>query len=404
MPTRRLYYDDSFVREFSAEVLDCTALEDSPSPKWSVVLDQTAFYPTSGGQPNDLGALGGANLIDVRDGESEILHVVDRLLPQGAIQGRVDWVRRFDHMQQHSGQHLLSAIFQNRHSRPTVSFHLGKDVSTIDLRGPEPSAETLANVEREANELIFEDRPVNIHYGTAEELSALGVRKQVERTGVLRAIEIAGADLTPCGGTHVARTGQIGALLIRRCTKMRQDWRVEFVCGNRAVQIARRDFTLLQNVVDRLSCASEDVVATAERAIAERDAHFKAMRSLLQRLAEAEASILFQSSAPGADGLRVVVRIFAEGTTAEYLGAFAAQLAKFQNTIALLASSKDGHVVFAQHPSAGKDMNALLKSIFGQFGGKGGGSRDSARGKLADPSSADNAIEAAEIFIKGQET
>jgi len=245
--TRRLYYDDAFEKEFTARVLYCEVLPPDVNSGitgtvWKLILDRTAFYPTSGGQRNDLGKIGDANVIDVRDEGEEISHVVDRRPADPEVNGCINWPRRFDHMQQHTGQHLLSAMFQERFGLPTVSFHLGSEMCTIDLRGPEPTEEILEGAERAANQIIFEDQPVTVRYGTADELSQLGVRKEVEREGILRAIEIEGADLQPCGGTHVKRTGQIGLVLVRRCTKVRQDWRVEFVCGRRAERAARGFF------------------------------------------------------------------------------------------------------------------------------------------------------------------
>jgi alanyl-tRNA synthetase len=394
--TRRLYYDNAYEKEFTACVVSCepASIPASPepiAPVWEVVLDRTAFYPTSGGQPNDLGKLGDAYVFDVRDAEDEIVHIVDRPLKPGEIKGCIDWPRRFDHMQQHTGQHLLSAMFQERFGFPTVSFHLGAEVCTIDLRGPEPSDEILEGAERIANQIIFEDRLVNVRYGTADQLSEIGVRKEVDREGILRAIEIESADLQPCGGTHVRSTGQIGLLLVRRCTKIRQDWRVEFFCGGRAERIARHDFQLLSQAAEKLSCASEDIVSAAARALAERDAHFKSFRAMLQRLAEAEAHLALQATSPDHQGLRIVSRVFADFPV-EYLGFFATELAKSEKTIALLAAAEGGHLFFAQHPSTGKDMNALLKYVFEETGGKGGGSRDFARGKLADPAQVEKAL------------
>src|SRR5258706_3548394 len=236
MATRRLYYDDSFQDNFSAQVLSCEVLEqaeDSPSgPRWGVVLDQTLLYPNSGGQPNDLGKIGEANVENVLDGEDRIVHVVDSPVPVGRIDGCIHWPRRFDHMQQHTGQHLLSAIFQERFGLVTVSFHLGEAVSTVDLRGPQPSPLILEGAARAANAVVFEDREITVRYGTAERFAGQGVRKQVDRPGVLRAIEIAGIDLQPCGGTHLRHTVQLGLILIRGYTKIRQDWRGGFVfCG-----------------------------------------------------------------------------------------------------------------------------------------------------------------------------
>jgi alanyl-tRNA synthetase len=399
MATRRLYYDDSYQREFSAEVLSCEPELHGTVPAWAVVLDCTALYPTSGGQPHDLGKLGDANVLDVLDDGEDVVHVVDRQVPLGSVQGCVDWALRFDHMQQHTGQHLLSAMCHERFGRPTVSFHLGSDFCTIDLRGPEPTEEILEGAERAGNQVISEDRPVTVRYGTAEEFAELGVRKEVQRDGILRAIEIEGADLQPCGGTHVKSTAQIGIILVRRCTKMRQDWRVEFVCGRRAGRVARHDFQLLRLAAEQLGCAPEDVPASVQRAVSERDAHFKSMRLLSERLAEADAVSALRSIDPDAGGVRVIARAFDQGDEPEYLGYFSAQAVKAEKTVALLGSSAYGHLVFAQHPSAGKDMNALLKQVLAQFPGKGGGTRDFARGKLNDAAQAEKAVALAQQLM-----
>jgi alanyl-tRNA synthetase len=399
MATRKLYYDDSYQRDFSAQVLSCEPELHGTTPAWGVVLDCTALYPTSGGQPYDLGKLGDANVLDVRDDGEDVVHVVDRELPLGSVQGCVDWARRFDHMQQHTGQHLLSAMFQERFGRLTVSFHLGAEICTIDLRGPEPTEEILEGVGRAANKVISEDRPITVRYGTAEDFAELGVRKEVQRGGILRAIEIEGADLQPCGGTHVKSTAQIGIILVRRCTKMRQDWRVEFVCGLRAAGVARNDFQLLHRAAGELGCAPEDVPASVQRAASERESHFKNVRAVLQRLAEVDAAAALQSAKIGGNGIRVIARAFGEETQAEYLSSLATQLAKAEKTVALLARSACGHLIFAQHASAGKDMNALLKQVLAQFAGKGGGTRDFARGKLSDPAHAEKAVAFAQQLL-----
>jgi len=396
MKTHRIYYDDAYVKEFEARVVHCEVLPPDVNAGitgqvWGLVLDRTAFYPTSGGQPNDLGKIGDANVLDVRDEGDEIMHIVDRRPSTPDVLGCVNWPRRFDHMQQHSGQHLLSAMFQERYGRPTVSFHLGTELCTIDLHGPEPTEEILEGAERAANKIIFEDRPLTVRYGTAEDLEEMGVRKQVEREGILRAVEIEGADLQPCGGTHVKSTGQIGTLLVRRCTKMRQDWRVEFVCGGRAERAARQDFLRLRAASDKLGCAPEEVIAGVERAISERDANFKRTRALLERLAEIEAAQAVRDATPDASGGRVIQRVF-EDVEPEFLGAFATNIAKTERSVALLARRGCGHVFFAQHPTAGGDMNALLKQVMAKAGGKGGGTRDFARGRLDDPNKAEEAL------------
>jgi alanyl-tRNA synthetase len=396
MKTQRIYYNDAFEKEFEARVLHCELLPPDlkagiTAQVLGLVLDRTAFYPTSGGQPHDLGKIGDVNVLDVRDEGDEIIHIVDRK-PEGPdVHGCIHWPRRFDHMQQHTGQHLLSAMFQERHGMPTVSFHLGADMSTIDLRGPEPTDEILEGAERAANQVIFENRPVTTRYGTAEDLAKLGVRKEVEREGILRAIEIEGADLQPCGGTHVKSTAQIGTLLVRRCTKMRQDWRVEFVCGGRAERAARQDFLRIRAASEKLGCAPEELVAGVERAISEREVNFKRTRALVERLAEIEAAQAVRDATPDASGGRVIQRVF-EDVEPEFLGAFATNIAKTERSVALLARLGCGHVFFAQHPTVGADMNALLKQVMAKVGGKGGGTRDFARGRLDDPNKAEEAL------------
>jgi alanyl-tRNA synthetase len=405
MTTRRLYYDDSYMRNFQAQVRGCVpaetvATDSGRQAAWEVLLDQTAFYPSSGGQPNDLGQLGEANILDVRDDDEEILHIVDRELEPGPVQGCVDWTRRFDHMQQHTGQHLLSAMFQERFGLPTVSFHLGGDLCTIDLRGAEPSADVLLGAQRATNQLIFEDRPVIVRYGTPDQLARIGVRKEVEREGILRAIEIEDADLQPCGGTHVKSTGQIGTLLVRRCTRVRQDFRVEFVCGSRAERLAGAEFALLRKLGERLSCAPEESLAGVDKALAERDANFKALRGALQQLAEARAELLAAAAVEEEGGVRIVSEVLRD-VHPELLLPLATELAKKEKTVALLALEESGQLVFAKSAAAGKDLAALLKQVFATFPGKGGGTRDFVRAKLSDPSSSVAAVAIARKLLQG---
>ncbi len=402
MATRRLYYDDSFQDNFTAQVLSCVPLAEAEDagfgPRWAVVLDQTLLYPTSGGQPNDLGKLGDANVVDVKEQEDRVVHVVDRPVPEGRIYGCIHWPRRFDHMQQHTGQHLLSAVFQERFGLLTVSFHLGETVCTIDLRGPQPSPLILEGAARAANAVIFEDREITVRYGTAEEFAGQGVRKQVDRKGVLRAVEIAGIDLQPCGGTHLRHTGQLGLILIRGYTKIRQDWRVEFVCGGRAEMAAKQDADLIALLSAALECASQDLPAVVARLMREREESAKQIKVLLPRIAESEAAPLIAAAPQRADGIRVVAEVV-QNAAPDFLQHLATALARTDRTVALLSDTQSGNVVFAQHPSAARDMNALLKKVFEQVPGKGGGSRDFARGLLAPGSNVAAAIELAKTTL-----
>jgi len=403
MGTHRLYYDDAYLQNFEARVLSCAPAEpvkgaSGMQPAWEVLLDQTAFYPSSGGQPNDLGLLGEAVVLDVRDEGEEIAHIVDREVANGGVKGCVNWPRRFDHMQQHTGQHLLSAMFQERFGLPTVSFHLGEEICTIDLHGGELSRDQLIGAQRAANKVIFEDRLIGVRYGTREQLAGLGARKEVEREGLLRAIEIEGADLQPCGGTHVKSTGQIGMILVRGCNKVRQDWRVEFVCGRRAEQVATEDFERERVLMKSLGCALGELPAAMERLAAERDANFKSLRAALQQLATVWGSQLASSAPVGANGVRVVSMLL-QGTHTELLQPLATEIAKNERTVALLILEETGQLVFAQHPGAGKDLGAVLKSVLAAHAGKGGGSKDFVRAKLADAGAGGAALELARSLI-----
>ena len=386
MGTHRLYYDDAYLRMFDAKVLGCEPSnsvfsESGPIVAWEVLLDQTAFYPTSGGQPNDLGTLGEAYILDVRDVGENVVHIVDREIGRGRVEAVVDWSRRFDHMQQHTGQHLLSAMFQERFGLPTVSFHLGADLCTIDLRGPEPVIDILQEAQRAANAVVFQDRPVTVRYGTAEQLAEIGVRKEVNRRGLLRAIEIESADLQPCGGTHVKSTGQIGLVLVRGCTRVRQDWRVEFICGGRADQLASADFQLVQSLSKRLSSAPEDLMAAVEKSITERDATYKHLQGALQELAKARAALLVSSAVVSAKGVRIVAETLRD-THPDLLLPLATELAKHEGTVAVLILEESGQLVLARHPSVKEDLSLLLKEVFAAYEGKGGGTSSFVRAKL----------------------
>jgi alanyl-tRNA synthetase len=379
--TERLYYHDSFLREFDAQVISCEREGD----RWKIVLDRTAFYPTSGGQPHDTGKLGGVEIVEVADGENnKVVHYAPAEIAVGPVRGQIDWTRRLDHMQQHTGQHLLSAAFIELFQFPTVSFHLGTEISTIDLEAPSVSARHLEDAERRTNQIILEDRVVSIRFGTAEELAEAGIRKKVEREGVLRAIEVEGFDRQPCGGTHLARTGQAGLLLVRKIERRRESWRVEFVCGFRALAAARGDYATLGKAAERLSCGLPDVPAMVTKIVEERRAQHAAVKRLEEQLAVHESRALLAASkavAPG--GVRNIEAVL-DGASAAYLSLVAAKIAAEPDVVVLLASRSSGHAVFAQSRGGARDMGSLLRTTLGEFGGKGGGAKDFAQGSLAE--------------------
>jgi len=396
------------LREFDAAVISC----EQQQGRWRVLLDKTAFYPTSGGQPHDLGKLGQADVVEVVDAttvsepgfEQKVIHYTSAAVPLGPIHGQVDWPRRIDHMQQHTAQHLLSAAFIELFGFQTVSFHLGRELSTIDLTAPSMTARHLEEAERRTNEIIFEDRPIVIRFGTAQQLSDAGIRKKLERQGLLRAIEIEGFDRQPCGGTHLARTGQASLVLIRKLERRRDAWRIEFVAGYRALAAARADFATVSGVANQLSCGFPDISAGIAKIMEQRREQFGAMKRMEERLAELEAHALScdteeskrepGAASEGAGAVRIVAAMVPAGSPA-YLGLLAAKLAAMKNTVALLVSADDGHIVFAQTKSLPGDVGSLLRECLKQFGGKGGGSKDFAQGNLPNVKDAETLLKRA---------
>ncbi|MGD0965595.1 MAG: DHHA1 domain-containing protein [Candidatus Acidiferrales bacterium] len=394
--TERLYYNDSFLREFDAQVISC----EQEGERWKVILDRTAFYPTSGGQPHDLGTLGGAPVVDVADAEDKVVHYTTAAVELGPAHGKIDWVRRTDHMQQHTGQHLLSAAFIELFNFSTVSFHLGREACTIDLNAPSLLPRHLDEAERRTNEVIFEDRVVAVRYGTAQELAEAGIRKRVGREGILRAVEVERFDRQPCGGTHLARTGQAGMLLTRKLERRRDSWRLEFVCGFRALSTARGDYATLTQAAALLSCGLPEVPSVLTKMIEERRAQHSALRRLEERLAGHEArSLLAEHPAASPDSPRVIVQVLDEATP-EYLRLLAATLVAESKAIVLLASRSSGHVALAQTKGvAAGDMGVILREALREFQGKGGGTKDFSQGSLANPAQAEALLKRAKDLL-----
>jgi alanyl-tRNA synthetase len=388
--SERLYYRDSFLRDFHARVISCESSRieraEGEPPSWWVTLEQTAFYPASGGQPRDTGHLGDAVVLDVFECEDgTIVHVTDHEIMPGPVRGSVDWLRRFDHMQQHSGSHVLTAAFRALFDISPVSFHIGKTVSTLDVPTSSILTEQLENMERFVNEIIFEDRPIHTRYGTGAELAELGVRGESQREGILRAVEIEGVDIQACGGTHVAHTGQIGMILIRCVKKVRDNWRVEFVCGQRARRAARADFALVEDISQRLTCGADTIHAGITRILNERNAANRFGQRYLAESAVLQAQLLLAKARAeySAKHSRIVTGILADADM-EYLRAVATHIIAEPGVVALLGSETNGFIVLAKSDGAPGDMNVLLRDTINSCGGKGGGTKEFAQGSVPE--------------------
>jgi alanyl-tRNA synthetase len=395
----RLYYADPSLSSFEARVSDIREVSRNQGKSlWQIALDRSAFYPTSGGQPHDTGTLtatssGGARLeapiLSVEEDEhGEVWHTTPKPLLAGtAVHGNVDWSRRRDHMQQHSGQHLLSAVIYRQLGAATVSFHLGELTSTIDLAREVITQEELERVEDAVNEIIAEDRAVTmrtIPRTEAEMLLAAGtLHKLPEREGDIRLIEIDEVDLNACGGTHVRATGQIGGLLIRGTERMRQGIRVEFVCGLRAAVTARRDLATLTRAATALSVGRLEVAEAVERLLAEGKAAHKARQKLTEEMAGYHASMLLLEY-PSGQGRKVLRRTFSD-CDASYLKLLASRLvASAGETCVLLASTQEDpvRVVMAASTDVKVDCGTLLREALAAYGLRGGGSPGMAQGQI----------------------
>lgn len=396
----RLYYSSPAL-DFEAEVTDIrlvateTTEAGGKSHVWQVALNRTAFYPESGGQPWDTGTLvavarSGATLevpVErvVEDDAGEVWHQIRKPLEQGtAVAGHVNPSRRIDHAQQHSGQHLLSAVFLARLGARTVSFHLGAEGVTIDLALPEGatalSADQLAGVEEEANRLVYEDRPLTPRWHTREEAEAMlargELRKLPERSGPMRVVEMRGVEFNACGGTHVGSTGAIGGLFLRGTEKVKAGVRVEFLCGLRAIRAARGEHAVLEGIAGSLSMGITDVPARVAALQEDMKLAGKERRAMLEELAGGRAESLLAAT-PQA----TVAQAIFPGKPVEFAKRVASLCAAAGRQVVIGCTENEaGSVALALPPGSGLNAGAILRETLAHFGARGGGSAELAQG------------------------
>lgn len=374
--TERLYYSDSHLIEFEARVVDVT---ERVSGWTAVVLDRTAFYPTGGGQPSDTGTLDGLRVVEcIDDGDKGVLHVVQGATPvrDSVISGRVDWSRRLDHIQQHTGQHILSQAFIKLFNAPTRSFRVMDASCEIDVELTNPTAEVIERAVELANNVIWEDRAITILNVTPEQAAEMPLRKESARDGELRLIEIEGFDLTPCGGTHAYRTGEVGMIAVRSWERAKGLTRIEFVAGTRALADYRKANKTARDIATMFSTGRDDAPQLAAQMVEENKELHRRIRMLEEEAAGVEAEGLLASASEG-----VVTRIF-DGRGAESLKKLAHALITNPGTVALLGSrDKDNaRLVFARSAGAPGDMNALMREACAMLDGRGGGRPEMAQG------------------------
>ena len=369
METVKLYYENAYTQDFTAVVQSCEAVKNG----FAVTLDRTAFYPEGGGQPADRGTLGEARVLDVHEKDGVVTHLCDRALSVGAeVGGRIDWARRFDHMQQHSGEHIISGLLCSTFHCDNVGFHMGADVVTIDYNAPITWEQAL-EVERRANAYIWADHPIRIWYPSAEELAALPYRSKKELTGAVRITEFPGADRCACCGTHVSSSGQVGLLKLLSCQKFRDGVRLELLCGQRALDCLAAGWEQARQIGQALSVKPQSAFAAVSRLQEE----LLSLKEKAARLEEAD----FAHVAAQYRGAGSVLHI-AEPLDGDGARRLCDAIAKAAGGRCAVFAGQDGDYRYAVIESGG-DLRQFIKDMNTALHGRGGGRDGFAQGSAA---------------------
>ena len=378
METEKLYYADPFLKEFTATVLDCQAGKNG----YTVTLNRTAFYPEGGGQPADHGTLDGAAVTDVHEKNGVIFHNVDRAVEIGkTVSGFIDWARRFDHMQQHSGEHICSGLICGRYGCDNVGFHMGTDIVTIDFNADIPWEELL-EIEGQANRYIQEDHPIDIQFHRGAELDAIDYRSKKPLEGDVRIVAFPGADCCACCGTHVLRSGQVGLVKFLSVQKFREGVRIELLCGQRALDYLSRTWEQAKTIGQHLSVKPVDAAAAVERLEGE-------LSALKMRCAGLEEAVFAGIAAEQAGKGNVL--LFQPPMKPDSVRKLADAVSKACGGLAAVFAGEGSHYAYALGRADGQDISAAVKALNGALHGRGGGRNGFAQGSVE---AAQSAIEA----------
>ena len=363
--TKRLYHDDPYQVEFEARIVEKGMRENKPA----VILDQTCFYPESGGQPYDKGWVDGIEVLKVFEEEGRIVHILDKDIVAESIKGKIDRETRFDHMQQHSGQHILSQCFHELFEAETLSFHLGEGVSTLEMDMRKVSDEDVERVEKRANQIVFQDREVKIHSLPEDKVGSLPLRRPPKKKGIIRVVEVSDFDYSACGGTHVRRTGEVGLIKILRWERIRDNIRFEFICGIRALQDYTLKNRILRDLSNRLTVHEQEVPSSIERLFSDLKSQKTAIKKIREKLAQHEAQDFIQRAKGN-----VIREIFVEKTHEEmrFLALNIIRKSDFAVLFGLKGKER-GHLILACSEKLNIDMRELVPLVSPLINGKGGG-------------------------------
>lgn len=373
----KLYYQDPYIRSFSANVIK--QVQD-PSGQWYIILDQTAFYPTGGGQPHDTGTINGIKVINVEEIDGEIRHYLESPLqnPQTEIFGVLDWHRRFDHMQQHAGQHILSAAFEELLGFHTISFHLGSEMLTIDLETEELTEEQAQRAEERANQIILENRPIEPRWVSPQEVAQYPLRKQLSVTDDIRLVIIPDYDYNGCGGTHPNSTGQVTAIKILDWERQKKKIRVSFVCGSRLLTQLGNKQKVLKQLSSLLNAPESEMVTATQKLLETAKEKDKALEDARESLLHFEAQDLIQASGK----TNIISTVFQNRSIQELQKLARTLVAKAPETMTILISENESKIqlVCARGEVAKGSMKQITAELLPLLNGKGGGNDAFAQG------------------------
>lgn len=375
--TERLYYQDSYLKEFSAKVLKKIKIDNQTA----VVLDETAFYPTSGGQPYDKGVIQDVPVVEVAEEGDEIIHILKKELKEkinSEVVGKIDWKRRFDHMQQHSGQHILSAAFEKLWNADTVSFYLGDEICTLDIMKDNITSEEVKKAEILSNNIVLENKPIKVYFVNQERANELNLRKIPPQKEDVRIVEIKDFDICACCGTHCGTTGEVGLIKILKWEKRGVKIRLDFICGKRSLKDYYWKNELIKNISNKLTIKDTELGEAVERMLEERKETRKELKEIKEKLQEYEAKRLIDESSIRDDGIRIINKVFEEKNFQEARG-LVQKIINLNDSVVVLAGIKNkgegegAKILFSCSRVLKYDMNGLIREAGKFIEGRGGG-------------------------------
>ena len=390
--TKRLYLENPCKVEFEAQVVEKVAWEQKPA----LILDQTCFYPESGGQPSDKGMINGIEVIKVLEDEARIIHLLAEDISSAKVTGKVAWQTRFDHMQQHSGQHILSQSFHELLGAETLAFHLGEAISTLEMDLRKISEEEVENIERRANEIVFEDREIKCYFIPEEKIESVPLRRPPKKKGLIRVVEVSDFDFSACGGTHVRRTGEIGLIKIIRLERIRNNIRFEFICGRRALEDYLRKNRILRELSTRFTVNEGEILYSVEKLSSDLKSQQRNRKKMQEKIAQYEAQEIMQE----AEG-KVIKEVFVDKTPEEVRFLVLSIIRKGDFVVLFgLKGEERGHLILACSENLDIDMREIVPLVSPLIKGKGGGSSSLVEVAGEEKENLEQALEKAFEFIK----